>query len=108
MTIWIGSTIMIPRFPRRSSSGDPNRRSFLQAMALSAGSLACAVHSGISHAEEKEPLGLIPREKDPENLEFPFASLDSFLTPNKLFYVRNHFAAPKLDAETWRLKVEGA
>jgi DMSO/TMAO reductase YedYZ molybdopterin-dependent catalytic subunit len=77
-------------------------------MALSAGSLACAVHSGISHAEEKEPFGLIPREKDPENLEFPFASLDSFLTPNKLFYVRNHFAAPKLDARTWRLRVEGA
>jgi DMSO/TMAO reductase YedYZ molybdopterin-dependent catalytic subunit len=52
--------------------------------------------------------GLIIRQKEPDNLEFPFASLDSFLTPNPRFYVRNHFAAPKLDAAGWRLRVEGA
>src|SRR5262249_9628164 len=62
----------------------------------------------LSHADEKRPLSLIPREKDPDNLEFPFASLNSFLTPNNLCYVRNHFAAAKLDVETWRLPVVGA
>jgi DMSO/TMAO reductase YedYZ molybdopterin-dependent catalytic subunit len=51
---------------------------------------------------------LIPRQQNPDNLEFPFASLNSFLTPNNLFYVRNHFAAPNLNAGTWRLRVEGA
>lgn len=52
--------------------------------------------------------GLILREKEPENLEFPFCTLDSFLTPVPRFYIRNHFAAPKLDPRSWRLKVEGA
>jgi DMSO/TMAO reductase YedYZ molybdopterin-dependent catalytic subunit len=33
---------------------------------------------------------------------------DGFLTPNERFYIRNHFPMPKLDAGTWRLKVEGA
>jgi DMSO/TMAO reductase YedYZ molybdopterin-dependent catalytic subunit len=51
---------------------------------------------------------LIVREKEPVNLEFPFAELKEFYTPNDLFYVRNHFAAPKVDAKTWRLRVEGA
>src|SRR5262249_45961604 len=35
-------------------------------------------------------------------------ALDSFLTPNELFYVRNHFPQPAVDAKAWRLKVEGA
>jgi DMSO/TMAO reductase YedYZ molybdopterin-dependent catalytic subunit len=51
---------------------------------------------------------LIVREKNPVNLEFPFNTLNSFLTPNDLFYVRNHFAMPTLDKRTWRLRVEGA
>src|SRR5205807_2961645 len=48
------------------------------------------------------------RQKGPDNLEFPFAALDTFLTPNEQFYVRTHFEVPELDARTWRLKVEGA
>lgn len=52
--------------------------------------------------------GLITRTKNPENLEFPFTSLDSFVTPTERFYVRNHFAVPNLNAASWRLKVEGA
>src|SRR5438445_3062839 len=52
--------------------------------------------------------GLIIREKEPENLEFPFSSLDSFITPNERFYIRSHFGVPKIDAAEWRLKVEGA
>jgi DMSO/TMAO reductase YedYZ molybdopterin-dependent catalytic subunit len=52
--------------------------------------------------------GLIVRQKEPENLESPFASLSSYITPNQLFYVRSHFAVPRLDVRTWRLKVEGA
>ena len=51
---------------------------------------------------------MISRQRNPDNLEFPFHSLDSFLTPNELFYVRTHFDVPELDAKTWKLKVEGA
>ncbi len=51
---------------------------------------------------------LVIREREPQNLESDFAALDSFITPNDKFYVRNHFPLPKLDVQTWRLKVEGA
>lgn len=51
--------------------------------------------------------GLIIRDKEPENLEFPFSALNSFQTPTEQFFVRSHFPVPKLDAKTWRLKVEG-
>jgi DMSO/TMAO reductase YedYZ molybdopterin-dependent catalytic subunit len=51
--------------------------------------------------------GMIVREKQPVNLEMPFGSLDSFITPVERFYVRCHHPIPEIDAETWRLKIEG-
>jgi DMSO/TMAO reductase YedYZ molybdopterin-dependent catalytic subunit len=52
--------------------------------------------------------GLIVRQSKPENLEFPFPTLNSFRTPNNLFYVRCHFGIYKgVDLRTWRLRVEG-
>jgi DMSO/TMAO reductase YedYZ molybdopterin-dependent catalytic subunit len=51
---------------------------------------------------------LITREKAPINLESPFSALDSFVTPAELFYVRNHYQMPKLDAKKYRLEVKGA
>ena len=52
--------------------------------------------------------GTITREYKPLNLEFPFPTLDGFLTPNENFYVRNHFEMPELEEKEWRLKIEGA
>ena len=52
--------------------------------------------------------GLIVRQRQPDNLEFPFSSLSSLITPNERFYVRCHFAIPQLEAREWRLRVEGA
>jgi DMSO/TMAO reductase YedYZ molybdopterin-dependent catalytic subunit len=52
--------------------------------------------------------GLIVRERNPDNLEMPFDTLDGFLTPTERFYVRNHFTAPALDAWGWKLRVVGA
>ncbi len=51
--------------------------------------------------------GKIVRGEDPLNLEMPFSTLDSFITPTKSFYVRTHFPIPKIDKQTWRLRVEG-
>jgi DMSO/TMAO reductase YedYZ molybdopterin-dependent catalytic subunit len=50
---------------------------------------------------------LIVREQEPLNLEMPFSSLDGFVTPNELFYVRCHFPVPEISAGDWRLKIEG-
>jgi len=57
--------------------------------------------------EVKKP-ELIVRDTSPEVLEFPFETLDEFITPNDLFFVRSHFDVPSIDIENWRLKVEGA
>jgi len=54
------------------------------------------------------PAGLIVRENQPPNLESPFELLDGLLTPNHLFYVRNHFPVPQIDGRTHQLHVTGA
>jgi DMSO/TMAO reductase YedYZ molybdopterin-dependent catalytic subunit len=51
--------------------------------------------------------GLIIREREPENLEYPFSALSGFLTPNEQFFVRSHFPVPQIELKSWRLKVEG-
>jgi DMSO/TMAO reductase YedYZ molybdopterin-dependent catalytic subunit len=51
---------------------------------------------------------LVIREREPQNFESNFSALDSFITANDQFYVRNHFAVPQIDPKSWRLKVEGA
>jgi DMSO/TMAO reductase YedYZ molybdopterin-dependent catalytic subunit len=54
------------------------------------------------------PVGLIIRQKDPNNLEMPFDQLDDFITPAELFYIRSHFPTPQIDPVTYRLAIEGA
>src|SRR5260370_17500649 len=43
----------------------------------------------------------------PENSETPLEAVRSWVTPNRLFFVRNHFEVPALDPGTWSLTVEG-
>jgi len=50
---------------------------------------------------------MIVREKEPVNLEMPFATLKAFITPVEQFYVRCHHPIPQLDARKWRLEIEG-
>jgi DMSO/TMAO reductase YedYZ molybdopterin-dependent catalytic subunit len=52
--------------------------------------------------------GLIIREEQPRNLEFPFQRLDSYLTPVDLFYIRSHYLVPTLEPDSYQLSVEGA
>ncbi len=54
-----------------------------------------------------EANGRIVRSAEPPNLEMPFSSLDGFVTPTQLFYVRTHFPVPSIDRGTWRLRIEG-
>jgi DMSO/TMAO reductase YedYZ molybdopterin-dependent catalytic subunit len=44
----------------------------------------------------------------PENSETPLDALRTWVTPNRLFFVRNHFPVPAIDLERWRLTVTGA
>lgn len=43
----------------------------------------------------------------PENSETPLDSVASWVTPNRLFFVRNHFEVPPIDAANWELTLEG-
>ena len=52
--------------------------------------------------------GRIVRGETPLNLEMPFETLDSFITPTESFYVRTHFPIPSIDRGAWWLRVEGA
>lgn len=54
------------------------------------------------------PPELLVRKARPENLEFPMAHLNGWLTPNRLFYRRNHFEYPAVDPGSWRLTISGA
>jgi DMSO/TMAO reductase YedYZ molybdopterin-dependent catalytic subunit len=56
---------------------------------------------------EKLTDGRIVRSESPLNLEMPFSTVDSFLTPTKSFYVRSHFPIPAIDRNAWWLQVEG-
>ena len=51
--------------------------------------------------------GRIVRSESPLNLEMPFSTVDSFITPTKSFYVRTHFPIPAIDRNAWWLYVEG-
>jgi DMSO/TMAO reductase YedYZ molybdopterin-dependent catalytic subunit len=59
-------------------------------------------------ARRTSSVGLIIREKEPHNLETPFAEVDSFLTPTELFYIRSHFTTPALDIGSYQLRIDGA
>ena len=51
---------------------------------------------------------LIPTNAGGRTFAAPPAALQSQITPNELFYVRNHWREPpRLDAATYRLQVEG-
>jgi len=50
---------------------------------------------------------LIVRSTRPLNLETPVQMLNSWLTPNNLFYVRTHFDIPQLNVKAWSLQIDG-
>lgn len=43
----------------------------------------------------------------PENSETPLDSVQSWVTPTRLFFVRNHFPVPEINVEHWSLRIEG-
>jgi DMSO/TMAO reductase YedYZ molybdopterin-dependent catalytic subunit len=43
----------------------------------------------------------------PENSETPLENVQSWVTPNRLFFVRNHFDVPTIDRNDYRLRIHG-
>jgi DMSO/TMAO reductase YedYZ molybdopterin-dependent catalytic subunit len=61
----------------------------------------------MSEKEIKLRDGRIVRSEQPLNLEMPFETAETFITPTESFYVRTHFPIPKIDRDAWWLHVEG-
>src|SRR5947199_5003661 len=70
--------------------------------------MAAAKKHDINNAGQSSSVGLIMRQKEPNNLETPLDQVDSYLTPAELFYVRSHFPAPKLERASYQLRIDGA
>jgi DMSO/TMAO reductase YedYZ molybdopterin-dependent catalytic subunit len=95
--------------PRKRSRTQAGTRSHAEVPAArSAPGAESASDDRLRTRTESTPFqGLIIRDRDPENLEYPFSSLNTALTPNEQFFVRSHFPVPQLNSAQWRLKVEG-
>lgn len=90
-----------------------DRRTFLAGSSLGATTVASnqvlASHAAeVSSTKDAQAVsGLITREREPLNLEYPFTTLREVNTPNNQFFVRTHFPIPTLKPDSWRLKCFG-
>jgi len=55
----------------------------------------------------ESPLEVRPPTPDALCIETPLSALDTPITPTSRFFVRNHFATPEINVESWRLVIEG-
>lgn len=80
--------------------------------------VAAAVAGGALVARESAPApveaapaaqgpGRIVHSTNPPLEESPLEAIEGWLTPTRIFYVRNHFQHPETSAEGWKLKIEG-
>jgi DMSO/TMAO reductase YedYZ molybdopterin-dependent catalytic subunit len=91
----------------------PSRRDFIAAGGLAGAAFGLhrfipteAFAQNIIKGKER----LIVRSVRPEDLETPVHLLNTWITPNELFYVRTHTYAPNIDeaaAKEWSVKVDG-
>src|SRR2546428_4125908 len=65
----------------------------------------CTGHSGVGGRDMTDKRTVVVAE--PENSETPLEDVRSWVTPNRLFFVRNHFNVPQIDRSQWRLAVQG-
>ncbi len=92
-----------------------DRREFIHTVAAGAGAAALSgCGADAQRATDDASQATRPWVKDPDpfiqhptNLETRLESLHGFLTPNRLFFVRNHAPTPRVDAATYRLRIEG-
>ncbi len=76
---------------------------------LTKGLLAASLASPVAAlpAWPDEPDVLISRSENPLNLETPVERLGDWLTPNELFFVRNHLKPPDLREKPFSIQVDG-
>ncbi len=91
------------------SSVRPRRDFLIGAGQLSAGLLLSQALPEFAFAQNvvKGKERLIVRSLRPEDLETPVNLLNTWITPNDLFYTRHHSYAAKVELNQWKLTVDG-
>mmetsp|Transcript_29351 Transcript_29351/g.113699 ORF Transcript_29351/g.113699 Transcript_29351/m.113699 type:complete len:550 (-) Transcript_29351:714-2363(-) len=80
---------------------------------LRVGNLKASDKETLAQKDESDPYANDParsplltvRSHKPFNAEPPLELLDSEITPNDLFYVRNHLPVPKIEAKDYKLEI---
>src|SRR5687767_6400570 len=91
-------------------AGSVSRRGFLIATGAAAVTAGLGARAAGAQAPPAPVAGkerLIVRSSRPINLEARVTDLTSYHTPEEVFFVRNNYEAPAVDAAQWTLKVEG-
>ncbi len=57
--------------------------------------------------EDRPKADMLVRSVRPEDLEMPLSGFSDYITPIEHFFVRTHVYVPKVDLNSWRLRVEG-
>ncbi len=93
-----------------------SRRRFLQVVGAG-GALAALGVSSVARGQGQAPPPSLVAKPTPADLFYDFGGNKEmrweamyqrgYLTPNELFFIRNHTRTPRVDMATWRLKVEG-
>ncbi len=84
-----------------------SRRDLFRSAPLAAVPFLAGRAAGVDPPKPVEFPGMTVRMHEPRNLEMPLTALDGPLTPTDRHFVRSHFAVPKIDAKTWKLRIEG-
>lgn len=95
--------------PIQLQSSLPSRRQFIQQSLMATGSFTLGKWVLAENYLTQPNHGkLIAHSTDAMNAEPPLKELvQSWMTPNELFYIRSHAPVPKIDVDTFRLKVTG-
>jgi DMSO/TMAO reductase YedYZ molybdopterin-dependent catalytic subunit len=99
---------MQEREQQNLSSAGQRRRDFLERVVSAPVALLFAVHQSPPIAARPQQQPPVTMANAPHSRAFPFASLNSWITPTSEFFVRSHFGVPKLELGRWALEVKGA
>jgi DMSO/TMAO reductase YedYZ molybdopterin-dependent catalytic subunit len=100
---------------QRAKAMGLTRRQVLKLMAAGAGAAALGFpgptrQAGANHVQVVKPTPADRFVNHGSNRETLWSAMadEGYLTPNELFFVRNHTRTPHIDPATWRLRVEGS
>jgi DMSO/TMAO reductase YedYZ molybdopterin-dependent catalytic subunit len=102
------------RAEQKTTSVSLRRRDFLERIAAAPCALLFAVHQQPGNPASPLPPAVLPQQPPvtmanaPNSRAFPFASLNSWITPTAEFFVRSHFGVPKIETGRWALEIKGA